>query len=155
MNRLVPLVFLVIVGQAAIAFLLVQRVVLPRIYGPPLEEVEEVAEEISVSEEPERVYQNLGKFLLNTTDTSGVRNFRFISLEIVLGVSPSKVYGQLEVQNPRLRDSIINIFNSKTVFDLDSPEDREFIKDEIRFAMNEFLTLGEVLEVYFVDFLVQ
>lgn len=99
--------------------------------APPEELKEEVAE-IAVSDEPERVYRGLGGF--------------------------SAQYGRhdlLEVQNPRLRDAIIRILSSRTVEEMDSPEDREFIKDEIRFAVNEYLPEGEVLEVYFFEFFIQ
>ena len=42
---------------------------------------------------------------------------------------------------------------------MDDPEDREFIKDEVKFALEEVLKKdeihGEVLRVYFTDFIIQ
>ena len=150
-----PLVILAVLGQMCIAYLLVQRVLMYRLYGPPPEELQEEVVEIAVSDEPERVYRELGEFLLNTADTSSAQSLRFCKIDIALGVSPRKAHNLLKVQNPRLRDAVIQILISKTVEEMDSPEDREFIKDEIRFAINEFLPEGEVLEVYFLDFLIQ
>jgi hypothetical protein len=53
-----------------------------------------------------------------------------------------------------LRDAVITILSGKPVDKLDSPEDREFIKDEIRFAVNKMLHRGEVLQVYFSEFII-
>jgi flagellar basal body-associated protein FliL len=50
---------------------------------------------------------------------------------------------------------IIAILSSKKLAEVHSPEDREFIKDEIRFALNEHLTTGEILQVYFTSFIIQ
>ena len=123
--------------------------------GPPPAEPKEVTVDIAVSDEPERIYRELGEFLVNPADTAGSQGFRFIKAEIVLGVSPAKAYDQLSDQNPRLRDTIIGILTAKEVAEMDSPEDREFIKDEIRFSVNDFLTTGEILQVYFTDFVIQ
>lgn len=155
MNRYMPLVMLVVLGQASIAYLLVNKVVIQRLQGPPVEEIEEVKVDIAIGDEPERVYQEMGEFLVNPADTATDMGLRFIKTEISLGVSPASVYGQLEAQQPKLRDAIIRILTAKQVEQLDNPEDREFIKDEIRFAVNRLLKRGEVLQVYFREFIIQ
>ena len=155
MNRYLPLVLLVVFGQAIIVYLLIDRVIAHRLYGPLPEMLEEVKNDVSVSDEPERIYRNLGDFLINPADTAGTQGLRFMKAQISLGVSPAKVYAQLDAQIPRLRDAVIRILTAKTVAEIDDPEDREFIKDEIRFAINKLLIRGEVLQVYFTDFIIQ
>jgi len=155
MNQYMPLVMLVVLGQASIAYLLVNKVVIQRLEGPPVEQIEEVKVDIAIGDEPERVYQEMGEFLVNPADAATDAGLRFIKTNISLGVSPASVYGQLEAQNPKLRDAIITIMTAKPVEQLDAPEDREFIKDEIRFAINKLLKRGEVLQVYFSEFIIQ
>jgi flagellar FliL protein len=155
MNRYMPLVMLVVLGQASIAYLLIDRIVLQRLEGPAVEQIEEVKVDIAIGDEPERVYQEMGEFIINPADTASKFGLRFIKTMISLGVSPASAYSQLEAQQPKLRDAIIRIMMSKQVDQLDNPEDREFIKDEIRFAVNRMLHRGEVLQVYFSEFIIQ
>jgi flagellar basal body-associated protein FliL len=150
-----PLAMLVVFGQAGIAYLLVNKIVIQRLEGPPVEGIEEVKVDIAIGDEPERVYQGMGEFLVNPADTSSGSGLRFIKALVSLGVSPASVYTQLEAQQPKLRDAVITILTAKPVDKLDSPEDREFIKDEIRFAVNKMLHRGEVLQVYFSEFIIQ
>jgi len=150
-----PLVMLVVLGQASIAYLLIDRIVLQRLEGPAVEQIEEVKVDIAIGDEPERVYQEMGEFIINPADTASEYGLRFIKTMFSLGVSPASVYSQLELQQPKLRDVIIRIMMSKQVDQLDNPEDREFIKDEIRFAVNRMLHRGEVLQVYFSEFIIQ
>jgi flagellar basal body-associated protein FliL len=146
------MVILVVMGQAIVAYLLVDRIVMRRLYGLPTEDLKEVKVEAPISDEPERVYSELGMFILNPADTTHVR---LVRMNVALGVAPAEVQSELEVQTPRVKDAIIRIFTSKVTAEMDDPEDREFIKDEIRFALNKMLTKGEVLKVYFTDFTIQ
>ncbi len=155
MNQYMPLVMLVVLGQAGIAYLLVNKVVIQRLEEPPVEQIQEIKIDIAIGDEPERVYQEMGEFLINPADTATEMGLRFIKTQISLGVSPASVYAQLEAQRPKLRDAVIRIITSKQVEQLDNPEDREFIKDEIRFTVNRMLHRGEVLQVYFSEFIIQ
>jgi len=146
----------VVLGQTAIAYFLVDTIVLRRLLGPALEEVQQEEEITFTSDDPERVYRELGPFKLNPADTTGTQSLRFLLVDIALGVSPAAAYDQLGSQKPRVRDAIIQIFSSKEVSEMDSPEDREFIKDEIRFSLNRLLVEPNVvLKVFFTEFTIQ
>ena len=158
MNRYLPLVMMVVFGQAIIAFLLIDRVVKYRLFGPPPEELEEVTVEVSISDEPERIYRDLGTFLVNPADTLDIKGLRFLRAEVTLGVSPSNIYDQIKARNPRLRDAIISIFTARTTDEMDNPEDREFMKDEIRYAVEKIIPPSPteiLIQVYFTDFVIQ
>lgn len=159
MNRYMPLVMLVVLGQSSIAYLLVNRIVIHRLEGPPVEEIKEVKVDIVIGDEPEAVYANLGEFIVNPAESDDQGSLRFVKTQVSLGVSPASVYNHLDFQHPKLRDTIIRILASKRVEELDNPEDREFIKDDIRFAVNRMLEAGlargEVLQVYFSEFIIQ
>ena len=127
----------------------------PERLGLQREEIEEARIDIAISDEPEATFNTLGEFLVNPADSISDRGLRFIKAQVSLGVSPASVYDQLALHQPKLRAAIVRILSSKKVEELDNPEDREFIKDEIRFAVNAMLIRGEVLRVYFPDFIIQ
>ena len=124
MNRYMPLIVLVVLGQTVLAYILVENVLIRRLSGPPPVELQEVKADVSVSDEPERIYRDLGDFMINPADSVDNLGFRFLKTEITLGVSPSRVHDQLEQQNPLLRDMIIAKLSSKKLAEVDSPEDR-------------------------------
>lgn len=151
-----PLVVLVVLGQTVLAYLLVNNVVIHRLSGPPPEELQEAQVVISVSDEPESIYRDMGEFLINPADSVDNNGFRFIQTEITLGVTPANVHDKLAKQNPHLRDTVIRVLSAKKLGEMDAPDDREYIKDELRFALNEHLGDNEeILQVYFVKFIVQ
>ncbi len=54
----------------------------------------------------------------------------------------------------QVRNTIIDLINSKKPSDLDTPEGREYLKDEIKNALNGFLNTGKVRGVFFTNFAV-
>lgn len=155
MNRYMPLVILVVLGQTILAYILVDNLVVKRLAGPPQETLREIKTEIALSDEPDAIYRDLGEFLFNPADTLDTEGFRFVQTEITLGVSPSHAVNRLKDMNPRLRDTIIGILSSKRLDEMNAPVNREFIKDELRFALNEYLAVGEILQVYITKFIIQ
>jgi hypothetical protein len=77
-NRYLPLVILVVFGQAVIAYLLVDQIVVRRTTGHPPEELTETRAEIPISDIPEAIYRGLGEILINPADTTGNEAFRFL-----------------------------------------------------------------------------
>ena len=53
-----------------------------------------------------------------------------------------------------VRNAIIDLFNSKRPSDLQTGEGRNFLKEEIRNALNSFLVTGKVKGVFFSNFAV-
>ncbi len=158
MNRYMPLVILVVFGQAVIAYLLVDRVAHFRLFGPT-EELEEVKVEVAISDEPERIYRDLGGFILNPADSVASGGLlRLLKMQLALGVSPPEIYDQISAREPMVRDAILRIMSSKTVAEIDDPEDREFIKDEIVFEIGRLLPRSKseaLIHVYFTEFIIQ
>ena len=53
---------------------------------------------------------------------------------------------------PQVRNTIIDLFNSKRPGDLIQSEGRDYLKEEIRSALNGFMTTGKVKGVFFTNF---
>jgi hypothetical protein len=60
-----------------------------RLEGPSVEGIEEVKVDIAIGDEPERVYQEMGPFIINPADTSSDHGYRFIKALVSQGVSPA------------------------------------------------------------------
>lgn len=150
-----PLVILVVLGQTILAYILIDNLVVKRLSGPPQEMLREIKSDVALSDEPDAIYRNLGEFLFNPADSIDAQGFRFVQTEITLGVSPARAITRLQDQNPRLRDTILGILSSKKLDEMNAPENREFLKDELRFALNEFLAVGEILQVNIIRFIIQ
>jgi len=65
-----------------------------------------------------------------------------------------EVEKEIQAKMPQVRNAIIDLFNSKRPNDLVSAEQREYLKEEIRNALNSFMTNGKVKGVYFTNFAV-
>ncbi|MDA0709040.1 MAG: flagellar basal body-associated FliL family protein [bacterium] len=156
MNKYMPLVVLVVLGQTVLAYLLVNNVIIQRLSGPPPEELQEAKVDVAVSDEPERTYRDMGEFLINPADSANNQGYRFIQTEITLGVTPARAHDKLAQINPMLRDTVIRVLSAKKLEEMDAPDDREYIKDELRFALNGHLGDNEeILQICFVKFIVQ
>lgn len=99
--------------------------------------------------------QNIAKlptFLVNLSDPLGRR---YIKLDLELEVVSPSVLAELEAQRPRIRDSLIMLLSSKTFSDLNVPEGKLLLKNEILDRINQTLGGPKVVQVYFESFVIQ
>lgn len=97
------------------------------------------------------VVMPLDLFTINLA--SGVGNGpRFVRINMSLEFEPGQKEEEAKSKLARIRDSIINILNSKKANELASHEGREALKDEIKRVLNSFLTLSKVKGIYFTNF---
>lgn len=96
------------------------------------------------------VYEiSLETFTVNLKDS----NFRrYLRTEISVETHDRKVIGELKEKRYKIRDTINAVLSSKAVADL---VDREALKDELLDAINSHLTKGQIVGLYFDEFLIQ
>ena len=92
----------------------------------------------------------LDGFTANLSESGGAR--RFVRMVPVLKFSADSSEAEFQARRPQIRNSIINILNSKRPEDLLREEGKSYLKEEIRSSINGFLIDGEVLDVYYVSF---
>lgn len=99
------------------------------------------------------IFDKLEVIVVNPAGTDGLR---FLSTQVFLGLSDVKVEAFITSHNlvPRINDTLVSIFASKTISDLD-PSRHPKLKDEIKRRLNRFLGENAVLEVYFQSFVLQ
>jgi flagellar FliL protein len=95
----------------------------------------------------------LEQFTVNLATPGGTAQ-KFVRVNIALELGADDVEKEIQAKMPQVRNAIIDLFNSKRPNDLVSAEQREYLKEEIRNALNSFMTNGKVKGVYFTNFAV-
>lgn len=94
---------------------------------------------------------NLDQFTINLS-TPGSVNPKFVRVNISIEVPSEDAENELNQKMPQVRNTVIDLFNSKRPADLATPEGRDYLKEEIRKALNDFLVTGKVKGVFFTNF---
>jgi flagellar basal body-associated protein FliL len=93
----------------------------------------------------------LDQFTVNLS-TPGSVNPKFVRVNISLEVPTDDTEGEVTSKMPEVRNVIIDLFNSKRPADLATAEGREYLKEEIKNAINGFMISGKIRGVYFTNF---
>lgn len=93
----------------------------------------------------------LDQFTVNLS-TPGSATPKYVRVNISLEVPTDDAEGEVTSKMPQVRNVIIDLFNSKRPSDLASAEGRDYLKEEIRNALNGFLVNGKVKGVFFTNF---
>ena len=94
---------------------------------------------------------NLDQFTVNLS-TPGSISPKFIRISISLEVPTEDVESEVNFKVPQVRNTIIDLINSKRPADLAAVEGREYLKEEIKTSINNFLVSGKVKSVFFTGF---
>lgn len=93
------------------------------------------------------------QFTVNLSTSPGTPP-RFARVVIAVEVASAETAQELNQKTPQVRNAILDLFNSKRPSDLQTGEGRNFLKEEIRNALNSFLVTGKVKGVFFSNFVV-
>jgi flagellar protein FliL len=93
---------------------------------------------------------SLDGFTANLAQGDGPR--RFVRLEAVLKFNKKHSQKEFDARKPQIRDTIISILNSKRPKDLLEKQGKEYLKEEIKSAINNFMIDGTVMDVFYVGF---
>jgi flagellar FliL protein len=106
-----------------------------------------------LSKGPQNKIVTLEQFTVNLSTTIGTPP-RFARVVIAVDVPSEDTSQELTQKMPQVRNAIIDLFNSKRPSDLQTGEGRNFLKEEIRNALNSFLITGKVKGIFFSNFAV-
>jgi flagellar protein FliL len=97
----------------------------------------------------------LGEFIVNLADPTESRYLRAnVVLELDYG-SSLKLAEEVDKRLPQIKDIVISTLGSKTSVQLQDPENRESLKQEVKDKINAILNRGQLARVYFTSFAVQ
>jgi flagellar FliL protein len=92
----------------------------------------------------------LETFTVNLAQGEGPR--RYVRLDTVLKMSDDAKSEEFEARKPQIRDTIISILNSKRPEDLLKKEGKNYLKEEVKAAINSFLVDGQVVDIFYIGF---
>jgi len=93
----------------------------------------------------------LGDF---TANLAGPASSSYVKVTVNFEISQDANEEELKQRKPQFRDKVISLLNSKKAADLQSPEGRNYLKEEIKTVANTFVSKGKVEGVYFSAFVI-
>lgn len=110
----------------------------------------EAKEETGEAVEEDGILFPLEGFTANLAQGDGPR--RFVRLTAVLKFSKQSNEEEFKARKPQIRDTIISTLNSKRPEDLLKLEGKNFLKEELKSAINSFLVDGHIIDIFYVGF---
>lgn len=94
----------------------------------------------------------LDTFIVNLSD----ENFNhYLRVTMHLELNDAKLTEELQKRLPQVRDVMFNILPAKRFKDIQSVAGKQALREEIMAAVNKLLVGGKVINIYFVEFVVQ
>jgi flagellar basal body-associated protein FliL len=90
--------------------------------------------------------------VVNLADPSGRR---FIRVNLTLVTDTEETQAEILRRKPQIRDVVIKIFRTKTVDKIREEEGILHIRNEIITAITDMLPFGQVIDVFFTEFVYQ
>ncbi len=90
-----------------------------------------------------------------TVNLADVDQRRYLRATVQLGFDEKKLQKEMQKKVPEIRDLIIDVFRSKTVSEINTPEGTDKLRRELKMELNARLDSGEIREVYFTEFIIQ
>jgi flagellar FliL protein len=100
---------------------------------------------------PKNTVMTFEMFTVNLSTAVGA-NPKYIRVVVSVDTGSEDALNELNSKIPQARNAIIDLFNSKRPSDLQTGEGRNFVKEEIRNALNSFLVSGKIKAVYFSNY---
>jgi flagellar FliL protein len=95
----------------------------------------------------------LSPFVVNLLDDG--RGPRFLQLELTFELENEEVRPELEGRVRQVRDELLMLLSAKRITDVETPDGKRILKDEIFTRINKILVTGRIRRVYFTDFVIQ
>jgi len=77
---------------------------------------------------------------------------RYIRISLVLKFSKETKKDEVDARKPQISDAIISMLNAKKPEELLKKEGKEYLKEEIKTAINNFLVDGHLEDIFYVGF---
>lgn len=92
----------------------------------------------------------LDPFTANLSQSSGPQ--RFIRIGLVLKFSKETKKEEVDTRKPQINDTIISMLNAKKPEELLKKEGKDYLREEIKTSINNFMTDGQVVDIFYVNF---
>ena len=100
----------------------------------------------------DRVFWPVNSIIVNLMDNNGER---YLKITIQLELSNKECISELNSLKPEIMDSLLGVLSSKRYKDIATLAGKQRLKDEIAVRLNNYLTKGQIVKVYFTEFVIQ
>jgi flagellar FliL protein len=154
----------IIVADASAAYFLVVKALAPRLTEarvvreltpPPVPGVEPGTGEAGTLEGEVPAVGTITPIADIVINPSGTAGKRYLCATVALEAIEAPLVEEIKSREPQIRDLLIEILSRRTVDDLSSLQARENIRLEIEESVNDLLVNGDVVGVYFSNFVLQ
>ncbi len=138
--------------QIIIAYLLANYVIVPA-FIDQAQATSYQEEEATPDEDEEKEFGVI--YQLEDLIVNPAQSDQFLLINLAFEV---KEEGDMEIMEQRkviVRDILIRILSGKTIDQLDGPDDKETLRQEIKEAVSSVLPKGHLLNVYFANYIIQ
>ncbi len=97
---------------------------------------------------------DMGGVVVNLAGSTS-RYLRISPVIVIKYSNEKKIEKELEEKKYEIKDGLLILLRSKTVYEISTAEGIESLKEQIAAVLNEILESGRVEEVYFTEFLLQ
>lgn len=94
----------------------------------------------------------MDQFIVNLLSQSGRR---YLKTTINLELDNGSLAGELDSKTPVVRDIIIGILSAKTIEEISTAKGKDKLKEELVIKLNEVLVDGQLVNMFFTDFVIQ
>lgn len=114
-------------------------------------------EQVDIKEKPlEEVVKTvvmLDPVVVNITGTEG--ELRYLKVTVGIELNDPILQKEVDLRKPQILDVLIRVFSSRDLIEVTEPRGRDAIRREIKTRLNDILTKGRLLNVYFTEFVIQ
>ncbi len=143
----------ILVVQILIAYLLANYVIVPAFIDQAQATSYQEEEKAEADEDAEKefgvIYQ-LEDLIVNPSHSD-----QFLLVNLAFEVKEDKDVEILTNRSVIVRDILIRILSGKTIEQLDGPDDKEALRQEIKDAVSTLLPKGHLFNVYFANYIIQ
>jgi flagellar FliL protein len=95
---------------------------------------------------------NIEEFIVNIISGDAAH---YVKASITVELNNENVKAEVEQRMPQMRDAILLLIGNKTYEELQDLQGKKQLKAELQNRINSFLTTGQVISIYFTNFVVQ
>jgi len=95
---------------------------------------------------------DMGSFTINLADADGPR---YLKVVVKVTVSAEETEEEVKYREAQMRDVVISYLSSLTLDDTKGARAKEDLRESLRKRMNNLLRSGEVMDVFFTEFVTQ
>lgn len=98
---------------------------------------------------------DVGPLTVNLLNGNGGTGVRYMRTGVVLELDAEKTRREIEQRQPQIKDRIIAVLRQQTVDSVTGKDGQDKLRAELVASINEVLTEGQVVQVWFTDLVVQ